>query len=142
MRPMAFVFLFALVVVSPQRVLAGDEDPPIVQFLVTVPPPATRPAALLPLYISLASLQAYDAYSTQVGHDRGVSESNPVMVGLAGHPAALWALKAGSTAYSIFMAEQLWKQGRRRRAIVMLAITTGIQGFVAAKNMSALSQAR
>ena len=57
-----------------------------------------RPAVLLPLYASFATLQGLDAHSTWRALNQGAVEANPVMKGFAGNPTALLAVKAAGTA--------------------------------------------
>src|SRR5690348_14223640 len=58
--------------------------PQLTQPLVLRPAvTAHRPAALVPLYISFAALEALDAHSTIAGLGNGAQEANPAMSGLA-----------------------------------------------------------
>ena len=113
---------------------------------VTLTPPAAAAASrgpVLPsLYASLAALQAFDAYSTSSALKRGAVEANPMMKSIAGNSAALWAVKGGTTAASIYFAERLWKQNRRMHAIALMAATNGLMATVAARNASVLRQLR
>ncbi len=116
--------------------LATDVDwslPPV--HVGTLP---GRGSALPALYGSLAGLNAFDAYSTTVGLSRGAAEANPQMKGVAGNPAALWAVKGGATAASILVAERLWKRNRRGQAIAVMVVTNGMMAVVAARNASVL----
>ena len=98
-----------------------------------------RRGALLPvLYVSLAGLNAYDAYSTTKGVSSGARESNPLMRGAAGSPAAIWAIKAGVTSASIVVAERLWRTHKRPQAIGVMIISNGLMAAVAARNASVL----
>jgi len=103
---------------------------------------ASRGAVLPSLYVSLAGLQAYDAYSTVTGLRRGAVEANGVMKNVAGNPAALLGVKAGVTAASIVLAERLWKQNRRVAAIATMIATNGVMAAVAARNGSVLRAQR
>jgi hypothetical protein len=100
-----------------------------------------RPSVLPVLYVSLAALQGFDAYSTTAGLARGAQEANPMMRGVAGNSAAFWAVKAGSTAASIWLAERLWKTNRVG-AIVTMVVVNGVAASVAARNASVLKQLR
>jgi hypothetical protein len=102
---------------------------------------ARRPGALPALYVSLAALQAFDGYSTTAGLSRGAREANPMMQGIAGNTAAFWALKAGSTAASIWMAERMWKTNRVGAVVTMVAVN-GVMATVAARNASMLNTMR
>lgn len=96
----------------------------------------SRPAVLPPLYVSLAALQAYDGYTTLRGVERGARETNRLVGGLAGKPAAFWAVKAGSTAFSIVIAEHLWRDHRRVEAITTMVVANGVMAAIAARNAS------
>jgi len=103
---------------------------------------ASRGSVLPSLYASLAGLQAFDGYSTLVGVRRGAVETNGIIKNVAGNPAALWAVKAGATTASIFVAERLWKQNRRMAAIATMVATNGLMAAVAARNASVLRAQR
>lgn len=100
-----------------------------------------RPSVLPALYVSLAALQAYDAYSTTAGLSRGAQEANSLMQGVAGNKAAMWAVKAGTTAASIWLAERMWKRNRVG-AIVTMVTMNGMMASVAARNASVLKAVR
>ena len=97
---------------------------------------------LAPLYVSLGALQAFDGYSTLKGVNRGARESNVLVGGLAANPAAFWAVKAGSTAVSIYFAERLWRQHRRAEAITVMIVSNGVMAAIAARNASVLHSSR
>ena len=103
---------------------------------------ASRGAVLPVLYVALGALNFYDGYSTQAALSHGAVELNPAMRGLAGHSAALWAVKGGTTALSIYMAERLWKKGHRAQAIAVMVVSNGMMAAVAARNASVLRQVR
>jgi hypothetical protein len=94
------------------------------------------------LYVSLAGLQAYDGYSTIRGLRQGAVETNGIVKGVAGNPAAMWAMKAGVTTASVVIAERLWKQNRRTAAIVTMVATNGLMAVVAARNAAVLRAQR
>lgn len=100
-----------------------------------------RPSVLPVLYVSLAALQGFDAYSTTTGLSRGAQEGNPMMRGVAGNSAAFWAVKAGSTAASIWFAERLWKTNRVGAIVTRVAVN-GMMASVAARNASVLKAVR
>ena len=104
--------------------------------------PIARPSMLAPLYVSLASLQAYDGYTTLRGVNNGAQEANALVSGFASKPAAFWAIKVGSTAVSIYMAEQLWRRHRRAEAIATMVIANGVMGVIAARNTAVLRRQR
>jgi hypothetical protein len=118
---------------------AKDAARPRLTLPVPIAPPRraiapTRGLVLPILYTSYGALQTYDAYTTIRGVRRGAREANPMMSGLAGRPAAVWAIKGGITAASIALAESMWKQHRRRRAITTMIISNALMTAVAANN--------
>lgn len=120
--------------------LAGDVDwslPPVQIGAATT----TRPGALSALYVSLAGLQAFDAYSTFQGVSRNVRESNPIMQGTVSQPAAFMAIKAVSAAVPMIIAERMWRTNRVG-AIVVMALANGVASAVAANNLRVLHQQR
>lgn len=100
-----------------------------------------RPRVLPALYVSLAALQAFDAYSTTAGLGRGAQEANPLMQRVAGNKAAFWAVKAGTTVASIWVAERLWKTNRVGAIVTMVAVNS-VMASVAARNASVLKAVR
>jgi hypothetical protein len=117
----------------------ADTDSSLSAFHIGHP---SRPGALPALYVGLAGLQAFDAYSTIVGVNRGAVESNGLMKSIAGNPAPVIAVKGGVTAASILVAERLWKKHRRVAAIVTMVATNGLMAAVAAHNASVLRAQR
>jgi hypothetical protein len=101
-------------------------------------PSVTRPSALPAMYVSLASLQAYDGYTTLHGVRAGATETNPLVGGLASQPAAFWTVKALSTVTTIYFAERLWRQRKRGQAIVTMVAANAVMGVVAARNASVI----
>ena len=73
----------------------------------------TRGSLLTSLYVSLAGLNALRRLHHQQGVRVGATESNGLMRGAAGSPAAMWAIKGGVTGGSILVSERLWRSGRR-----------------------------
>jgi len=111
------------------------------RIVITIPaqtPETTRPAALVPLYLGLTALQAYDGYSTLRGVGGGGIEQNPLVGGLAKQPAAFLTLKAVSTLTTIYAAEQLWRQHHKTQAIATVVVANAVMGVVAARNASHL----
>jgi hypothetical protein len=127
--------------VSPVQ-LASDTDWSLQPMRVGAAQKPSRGALLPALYVSLAGLNIFDAYSTTKGLSRGAVEANPLLHGVAGNSAALWAVKGGTTAASIFFAERLWRQHRRAEAIAAMVVSNGVMAGVAARNASVLRQVR
>jgi hypothetical protein len=112
----------------------GGSKGSIVARVVTTSAQPHRGALLPSLYVSLAALNAYDAYTTTRGYKDGAAETNALLRGAASKPAVVWAIKGGITAASVAVAEQMWRSHHRVRAIGMMAITNSIMAVVAARN--------
>ena len=124
---------------QPPRVVAPASD----RFLTMAQPARPERGAVLPLlYVGLAGLNAFDAYTTTVGLSSGAKEANPLLRSVAGNPVALWTVKAGATAGSIVIAERLWRQNRRMAAITMLLVSNGVLAAVSVRNASVLNGVR
>ena len=102
--------------------------------------PPTRGSVLPALYVSLAGLNAFDAYTTSKGVSLGAEEANPVLKGVANRPAVLWAVKGGVTAGSVFIAERLWRKKNKVGAVAVLLVSNGMMAVVAARNVSVIRQ--
>jgi len=122
--------------------MAGEADSSMPPIQIRAVRGAGRGAVLPALYLSFAALQAFDGYATTAGVRAGAREMNPVMGGAAGNPAAVWAIKGGVTAASIYAADRLWKQHRRGQAIAVMVLSNGIMAVVAARNASVLRAQR
>ena len=141
MKLIPLVLTAALLV--PVTVRAADDDKPATLKIVTSPDkPAPRPPMLMPLYVSLAGLQAYDGYATLHGVSTGSREANGLVGGLGSKPAAFWGVKAGSTALTVVLAEQLWRKHHRGEAVVVMVMANGLMAYVAARNAGTLSATR
>jgi hypothetical protein len=127
--------LTSIVAAAPAAFVAAEIDWSLVPARVA---PSNRGSLLPALYLSLATLNAYDAYSTTSALGKGAVEANPLMRGVAGNPAALWAVKGGVTAVSIYAAERLWRDNHRVAAIAVMAITNGVMAAVATQNSRVL----
>ena len=88
-------------------------------------PQVTRPAILPALYVSFGAVQAWDVYTTSAALKTGAHEANPVAAPFAGSSAKILALKAASTASTVFFVERLWKQNKVAAVVVMAAINGG-----------------
>jgi hypothetical protein len=109
------------------------EPPPTVEAWMHDARPK-RPGALPILYASLAGLQALDMYSTRRALGAGAREANPIVEPAAGSSGAMIAVKAASTAASIYFTERAWKKNRKG-AIVLMAVVNGVTAAVAARNL-------
>lgn len=129
-------------------ILAAPKAPLVVapasdRFLTIAQPTRPERGAVLPLlYVGLAGLNAFDAYTTTVGLSNGAREANPLLRSVAGNPVALWTVKAGATAGSIVIAERLWRQNRRMAAITMLLVSNGVLAAVSVRNASVMNGVR
>jgi hypothetical protein len=94
------------------------------------------------MYVSLAALQGYDAYSTLRAVKQGAVEANPMMAGIVGNPAAFIAVKGVTMVATIYVAERLWREHRRTAAVVLVAVTNGLMAVIAAHNASVLRTQR
>ena len=95
--------------------------------------PESRPAALVPLYISFAALQAADIGTTLHNVNAGAPELNPLMGGVVHSPAAFVATKAALGTVSIYCAEKLWKRNRAA-AIALMVGLNGLSATIVARN--------
>jgi hypothetical protein len=93
-----------------------------------------RPGALPVLYASFGALQMADAYSTRRAVTAGAIEANPLMKRASGHSGTMYAVKAASTAASIYLAEKAWKKNRRG-AVILMAVVNGVTAAVVARNL-------
>ena len=93
-----------------------------------------RPRALGALYGTLGVLQVVDIYSTYRAIAAGGREVNPVVQEATSTPAAMIALKAASTAASIYFAERAWKSNRKG-SVILMAVVNGVTAAVVANNL-------
>jgi len=97
-------------------------------------PAARRPVALPILYSSLGALQALDVYSTRRALNAGGREVNPLMASAAARSGTMLAVKAISTATSIYFTERAWRKNRKG-AVVLMALINGVTAAVVARNL-------
>jgi Domain of unknown function (DUF5658) len=120
----AITALDPLITLPPIEFLSGPDE------AVAATPSSKRPAALIPLYASFASLQVFDVTSTLQAIDRGALESNPVVARLVNSPPALAAMKAGTTVAAIYLTERLRKRHRIAAVLLMAGLNAGYVGVV------------
>jgi uncharacterized protein DUF5658 len=95
-------------------------------------PPRPRPASLLPMYASFATLQALDYHSTTRAISQGIGrEANPLARSIVEHPAGFLAMKAGATAGMIWASERMRKKHPGRAVVLMLASNATMAVIVA-----------
>ena len=83
-----------------------------------------RPPALLPLYITFATLQMLDAHSTTKALQNGGVEVNPVVASFVGNTGALYATKIASVAATVLIGEKLWRKSRFGAIMTMMAMNS------------------
>jgi len=88
-------------------------------------PGLKRPPALLPLYVTFATLQMLDAHSTTRALGNGGVEGNPIVALVTGNSGALYATKIAATAATIYLGERLWRENRFAAIIAMVAVNSG-----------------
>lgn len=96
--------------------------------------PERRPSALPVMYATLAALNALDAYSTRQALNAGAREANPLMEKASGNQGAMLAMKALSTAGTIYFSERAWKKNRMG-AIITMVVVNGATAAIAAHNL-------
>jgi hypothetical protein len=95
-----------------------------------------RPGALMPLYVSFASLQVLDTHATKLALGRGAVEANPVMRGFTGSPAGMLAIKAAGTVGVVWASERMWRRNKAA-AVVFLVAANSAMGWVVQHNYRA-----
>jgi hypothetical protein len=93
--------------------------------------PTARPRILVPLYCTFAALQIADAQSTYAAVQRGIGESNPLMMGVARSPAGLATAKLATTAATVAATELLWRHNRKAAIVTTIALKIAYAAVVA-----------
>jgi len=124
----------------PPAVLTSRQPATIDAPAFAVEAPA-RPAPLVGLYVSMATLQALDVASTRKALNAGAVEANPLVAPLLESPVALLALKAGVTGATIYVSERLWKKNRVAAVMTMIGLNAGY-GAVVAHNYGVAARQR
>lgn len=130
MNRLATLTAIAALSFSSPAVAAENEPSPLAATtvkLAPIAPPSTelvtkRPPILPVLYTTFGAMQAWDIYSTAAALKAGARERNPFAAPIAGNPASMIALKAMSTAGTIYFTERIWKTNRVAAVIVLVAI--------------------
>jgi hypothetical protein len=135
---------FFLLLSSAGPALAADAAAPAttISEKLVAPQGPDRGSLLPALYVGLAGLNAYDAYTTTKGVSAGANESNALLRAAAGSPAAIWAIKGGVTAGSILLSERLWRSGHRAQAIGMMVAANSVMAVVGARNQAVVRNQR
>jgi hypothetical protein len=92
---------------------------------------------LTALHVSFGALQFMDVFSTVRGIDAGLRESHPLMRGLAGHPAAMVAVKIGAGATTILLTRRMARKNRVASIITMAAVNSAY-AVIVARNLRAV----
>ena len=97
-----------------------------------------RPRALMPLYVSFASLQMLDAHSTMRALDRGAVEANPIVKGVVGSVPGMLAIKAAGTAGVVWASERM-RRKNKAAAVLFLVAANSAMGWVVQHNYRAVN---
>lgn len=117
---------------QPQTIQAAIERAPLERWQVDTP--RTRPAALPVMYAAFGALQAADIYSTRRALGANAYEANPIMRNASHNAGAMLAVKALSTAGTIYFTERAWKKNRKG-ALVLMAVINGVSAAITARNL-------
>jgi hypothetical protein len=90
----------------------------------SVPLKRTRPAALVPLYVTFGALQAVDVHSTHAAVAAGAREANPLVRAAIDDPARMMLLKSGATLSVVWLSEKLWRRNRAAAVLTMIAMNS------------------
>lgn len=115
-----------LVTQAPPDIAATLVTPPLA-FTVEAP---RRPALLPVLYVSYAALQVLDARTTAGALSRGAREGNPLLRQQP-NQIGIWAVRAATTAGTIYFAERVWKRNRLAAVLVMVTVNSGYAAIAA-----------
>jgi hypothetical protein len=88
-----------------------------------------RPAMLPALYAGFVGLQILDARTTTGALNRGAYESNALLG--QNNQARIWAVRAASTASTIYFVERMWKKNRVGAVLLMAGINGGYTAIAA-----------
>ena len=94
------------------------------------------------MYASFAALQIMDGVSTRKALNNGAREANPALGGVAKNSTAMFAVKAGTAAATIFFAEKLAKKNPKRAAVLMAVLNVGYAAVVMHNYRVARNQAK
>jgi len=103
----------------------SDAPSPLVQ-----PRAPKRPSLLVPLYVSTAVLQGLDFITTRRALAWGAVEGNPLMRPIVGNAAAFAAVKAGTAAGTIWLAERMRKRSRVGAVVLVAAVNSAMTAVV------------
>lgn len=110
-----------------------ETDQTMLRPVVPVRPKMGGGALLSSLYASMVLTQALDTHSTLKALRAGGAEANPLMAGLARHPAAFVATKAAVAAVSVWAARRIASRNKVA-AIVTMAAVNSVYAMAASRN--------
>lgn len=136
-------------------VLGRPQQPPDVRSVIdvrhassmaTVTEPWTfreprRPVVLPVLYGTYVTFQVLDVQTTRRAMAAGARESNPAVAPLSGDIPRLVAVKAITTAGTLYFADRLWRR-HRVGAVVVMAALNGISAWAVVHNARITRQVR
>lgn len=99
----------------------------------------TDPAFVRKMYYGLGALQATDAVTTLVSVGRGAREWNPLLQGASRNPAAMFAIKAGVVAGTVFALEGIREEHPVIAVATLIALNSSL-AIVAVNNVSVASR--
>jgi hypothetical protein len=85
---------------------------------------------MLSMYGGLVALHTLDAHSTLRALDAGHAEANPVMRWATARPAAFVAVKAASTALTVYCAEKIREKHPKRAALFVAGVNAAYAAIV------------
>ncbi len=127
---------------------ARAQEPQPVRVDAAVVTAAVKPSAWtskpmrLGLVAGFAALQALDVVTSVRAINRGGSEGNPIVGGMASRPALFISVKTAATLWMLLSGEQLAKHGQAGTAVISSAIADTVYGVVVAHNAQVLRQLR
>jgi hypothetical protein len=127
----AVLSALCLALMGTPAIHVGDDEQAPATPARTAPVSVDRPAALVPLYISFAALQALDVDSTYRVLGQGGREANPLAATFVRNPPALIALKAATAAGAIAIAERVRKHSPKAAMLLMIGLNSAMATVVA-----------
>lgn len=105
----------------------GAESAQQIPLGVFLPPPELkRPRPLTSLYVSFAALQGLNAHSALPSVRGTADEMNPVVATYGTTPVKMLAIKAATTAGTIYLCEKLWRKNRAAALVVMIGLNSAL----------------
>ena len=90
----------------------------------------------VPRWLALLGSNLFDAGTTQAALSRGAVESNPLLRGVAGNPAALYGLKGGIGALEAMLMDLVAKKGHHKVANTVGFGLSGMNTAIGAHNLT------